>query len=400
MSNIFNTADILIPKDADMTRWACVACDQFTAEPEYWSEAEALVGDAPSTLRLMFPEAYLGKRDEAAEAEKINAAMDRYLSDGLFRVVEESFVYVERTLASGLVRRGLIGALDLEQYDWAEGTRTPIRATEGTLESRLPPRVKVRMGAALEMPHIMVFIEDEKNSLIPSAAGGETLYDFELMLGGGHIKGSRVHGEQAEAVSAALEALDSGDIKFAMGDGNHSLATAKRCWELIKPGLTEAERESHPARFALVELVNIHDGAVTFEPIHRVVFGTDAAGFLDSAREAFDQGGSGHELVIIAAGEELKLTVPNLTIGRLISKVDELCRAHTSKYGGETDYIHGDAEAREMSARPDAVGVLLPRMDKAEIFPSVSQTGPFPKKSFSIGVGRDKRYYLECRKIR
>lgn len=396
---IFKTTDILIPRDADMTRWSCVACDQFTSEPAYWEAAERLVGNAPSTLRLMLPEAFLETRDSAAETGKIYAAMSDYLRRDLFRRVADSFVYVERTLPSGAVRRGLVGALDLEYYDWAPGTHTPIRATEGTVESRLPPRVSVRMGAPLEMPHIMVFIDDPADAVIPMAAGGERLYDFDLMLGGGHICGFRVRGEHAVRVSEALDALDNGGIRFAMGDGNHSLATAKLCWESVKSGLTAQERANHPARFALAELVNIHDEAVTFEPIHRVLFKTDAAGFITAAERHFTEGEAGHTITVIAGKAEKTLTVPGFTIGGLVGEAERFCQSYIAGRGGTVDYIHGDAEAAKMGRAGGCAALLLPRMEKRELFPSVEKSGPFPKKSFSIGHARDKRYYLECRKI-
>lgn len=397
---IFDTADILIPAPGvDGTRWSCVACDQFTSQPEYWARAEALVGDAPSTLRLMLPEAYLGRCDEAAETEKIGAAMEAYLRDGVFREVPDSFVYVERTLPSGAVRRGLVGALDLEAYDWAEGTHTPIRATEGTVESRLPPRVKVRLAAALEMPHILVFINDPADAVIPSADGGELLYDFDLMLSGGHVCGRRVTGEAAARTAAAVEALP-GPIRFAMGDGNHSLAAAKRCWETVRAGLPESARETHPARRALVELVNLHDPAITFEPIHRVLFDTNAAPFLDAAAQAFPSGGTGHRMIFLAGDRTRSVTVPDLPLGGLIGAAEAFCQSYLARYGGRVDYIHGGAEARALAARPGCCGVLLPRMEKDELFSSVERGGPFPKKSFSIGEGPDKRYYLECRRIR
>ncbi len=398
--SIFNRADILLPGEGvDLGKWACVACDQFTSEPEYWRRAEELVGDAPSTLRMMLPEAYLGERDQEAEAERISAAMDRYLSEGLLRTVEDSFIYVERTLATGLVRRGLIGTLDLESYDWADGTGTPIRATEGTVEDRLPPRVKVRMGAALEMPHIMVFINDPENALIPSAAGGEELYDFELMGGGGRLWGSRVTGDQALRVGAAIDALP-GEVKFAMGDGNHSLAAAKRCWEAIKPGLTEEQRKKSPARYALVELVNIHDRAVTIEPIHRVLFGTDAGDFIPAAKAAFKGGDGGFEVAFLSGDRRETLSVPAESIGALIGAAEAFCQAYIAAHGGTADYIHGDGEAEAMARRPGCAGVLLPAMGRGQVFLSVERTGPFPKKSFSIGLGPDKRYYLECRRIK
>lgn len=393
---VFTPADILLPRVDDMTKWSCIACDQFTAEPEYWREAERIVGSEPSTLRLMLPEAWLGVRDSAAETRKIYAAMKDYVNRGIFRTVEDSFIYVERTLPSGAVRRGLVGKLDLECYDWAPGSATPVRATEGTVESRLPARVEVRRGATLEMPHIMVFIDDPENAVIPSAAGGEVLYDFELMLGGGHIRGSRVTGEAAERLTAALEAPE-GAVRFAMGDGNHSLAAAKRCWEQIKRNLPESELETHPARYALAEIVNIHDEAVTFEPIHRVLLETVPRGFIEEAAARLPRG-KGQAVTLLAGRREMEIET-GMPLGALVALVDELLGDWRREHGGEPDYIHGDEEARALGGRPSSVGVLLPRLEKAELFPYITEHGPYPKKSFSIGHARDKRYYLECRAI-
>ncbi len=393
---VFTPADILLPRVDDMTKWSCIACDQFTAEPEYWQEAERIVGSAPSTLRLMLPEAWLGVRDSAAETRKIYAAMKDYVNRGIFRTVEQSFIYVERTLPSGAVRRGLVGKLDLECYDWAPGSATPVRATEGTVESRLPARVEVRCGATLEMPHIMVFIDDPENAVIPSAAGGEALYDFELMLGGGHIRGSRVTGEAAERLTAALEAPE-GSVRFAMGDGNHSLAAAKRCWEQIKRNLPESELETYPARYALAEIVNIHDEAVTFEPIHRVLLETVPRGFIEEAAARLPRG-KGQAVTLLAGRREMEIET-GMPLGALVALVDELLGDWRREHGGEPDYIHGDEEARALGGKPSSVGVLLPRLEKAELFPYITEHGPYPKKSFSIGHARDKRYYLECRAI-
>lgn len=393
---VFTPADILLPRVDDMTKWSCIACDQFTAEPEYWREAERIVGSEPSTLRLMLPEAWLGVRDSAAETRKIYAAMKDYVNRGIFRTVEDSFIYVERTLPSGAVRRGLVGKLDLECYDWAPGSATPVRATEGTVESRLPARVEVRRGATLEMPHIMVFIDDPENAVIPSAAGGEVLYDFELMLGGGHIRGSRVTGEAAERLTAALEAPE-GSVRFAMGDGNHSLAAAKRCWEQIKRNLPESELETHPARYALAEIVNIHDEAVTFEPIHRVLLETVPRGFIEEAAARLPRG-KGQAVTLLAGKREMEIET-GMPLGALVALVDELLGDWRREHGGEPDYIHGDEEARALGGKPSSVGVLLPRLEKAELFPYITEHGPYPKKSFSIGHARDKRYYLECRAI-
>ena len=393
---VFTPADILLPRVDNMTKWSCIACDQFTAEPEYWREAERIVGSEPSTLRLMLPEAWLGVRASAAETRKIYAAMQNYVNQGVFRTVEDSFIYVERTLSSGAVRRGLVGKLDLECYDWAPGSATPVRATEGTVESRLPARVEVRRGATLEMPHIMVFIDDPGNAVIPSAAGGEELYDFELMLGGGRIRGSRVTGEAAERLTRALEAPE-GTVRFAMGDGNHSLAAAKRCWEQIKRNLPESELETHPARYALAEIVNIHDEAVTFEPIHRVLLETAPRGFIEEAAARLPRG-KGQAVTLLAGKREMEIET-GLPLGALVALVDELLGDWRRQHGGEPDYIHGDEEARALGGKPSSAGVLLPRLEKAELFPYITEHGPYPKKSFSIGHARDKRYYLECRLI-
>lgn len=393
---VFTPADILLPRAEDMTKWSCIACDQFTAEPEYWQEAERIVGSAPSTLRLMLPEAWLGVRDSAAETRKIYAAMQDYVNRDVFRTVAESFIYVERTLPSGAVRRGLVGKLDLECYDWAPGSATPVRATEGTVESRLPARVEVRRGAMLEMPHIMVFIDDPENTVIPSAAGGEKLYDFDLMLGGGHLRGSRVSGEAAARLTEALEAPE-GAVRFAMGDGNHSLAAAKRCWEQIKRTLPESELETHPARYALAEIVNIHDEAVTFEPIHRVLLETVPRGFIEEAAARLPRG-KGQAVTLLAGKREMEIET-GMPLGALVALVDELLGDWRREHGGEPDYIHGDDEARALGGKASSVGVLLPRLEKAELFPYITEHGPYPKKSFSIGHAKDKRYYLECRSI-
>ena len=395
---IFTPADILIPREGtDMTRWSCIACDQFTSEPAYWAEAERIVGEAPGTLRLMLPEAYLGKVDEAGAQAKIYEAMDSYVNQGLFRTLENSYIYVERTLPDGSVRRGLVGKLDLECYDWAEGTRTPVRATEGTVESRLPARVAVRAGASLELPHIMVFINDPEDTLIASAAGGEEVYDFDLMLGGGHIRGERVSGEAARAVQAKLDAMP-GEIKYAMGDGNHSLAAAKRCWEQIKPTLSEEERERHPARYALAEIVNIHDSAVTFKPIHRLVTGNAARSAVCALGEKLPAGST--SCVRVATGRSVSYFGTSLPLGELVACVDSVVGELLEEYGGEVDYVHGDGECMALAAEKGGAAILLPALDKGELFGYIAGHGPYPKKSFSIGEAREKRYYLECRKIR
>ncbi len=290
---IFKPADIMLPS-CDMHRWSVVACDQFTSEPEYWQQVRSIVGDAPSTLHMMLPEAELGLKDPEAESVKINAAMQRYIDEGVFKTYRNSYIYLERTLKSGAVRRGIMGMFDLEAYDWVEGTHSPIRATEHTVEDRLPPRIRIRRNAPLEMPHIMIFMDDADNIVFSSVTKGEKVYDFELMQDGGSITGWLV--ADTEKLAKAAEKLGdeavlqrkygSADnaIVFAMGDGNHSLAAAKRHWEEVKKTLPESEHETAPARYALAELVNIHDAAITFEPIHKVVFDTEPETFFAEAK--------------------------------------------------------------------------------------------------------------------
>ena len=419
MKKIFTSADILLPKGLDMELWSTVACDQFSSQIEYWEALEKLVGDAPSTLRLMLPEAYLEKCDQFAEAEKINARMEDYLQKGIFETLPNSYIYVERTLPSGVIRRGIMGALDLEEYDYSPTSTSPIRATEGTVEDRLPPRVRVRRGAALEMPHIMVFIDDESDSVMRplTDAKGELnkVYDFTLSAGGGHIRGYAVSGEKALELEKAIDALgdekalkerygDAAPAIFAMGDGNHSLATAKKCWEEIKANLSAEERENHPARYSLVEIVNIHDEAITFEPIHKVVFDTEPMEFIAKCEQWWKdncgKGENGHTIRLFVGEEEKEIFVPGLTIGRLIGRAEEFCQSYMAVHGGKIDYIHNDDTAIEMGRRASCAALLLPPMEKSELFPSIINSGAFPKKSFSIGHAQDKRYYLECRKIK
>lgn len=407
--HIFKPADILLP-DCDMHKWSVVACDQFTSEPEYWHAVRELVGNAPSTLHMILPEAELGEKNPETESAKLNETMRRYYSEGIFKTYADSYIYLERRLASGSVRRGIVGAFDLEAYDWSEGTRSPIRATEFTVEDRLPPRVGIRRNAPLEMPHIMIFMDDPENTVFSAVEKGARLYDFELMQNGGSISGWLV--SDTEKLADAVYALGSeaelkkkyarsdNAIVFAMGDGNHSLAAAKLHWQEIKKTLSETERETHPARYALAELVNIHDDAITFEPIHKVIFNTDASEFLAAAKAHFAEHiGSGRRVDFMTKDGTETLEIGGMTIGRLIGECEKFCKAYTEKHGGYIDYIHGDEQCTGMSSRSGCAGILLPRMEKSELFTSVMSSGPFPKKSFSIGHGNDKRYYLECRKI-
>ena len=399
--HIVTSTDILLPCAEDMGAWSVIACDQFTSEPEYWAAAEARAAEKPSTLSLMLPEAWLHTvRADGADG-RIADTMRRYLAEGVFQTVPDSFIYVERTLSDGRVRRGLVAALDLEQYDFTGTQRASVRSTEGTVEERLPPRVNIRRGAPLEMPHTLLLMDDRTDSVLSLAEKAkdtlEKVYDFDLMLGGGHIAGWRVSGETKAAVQSALDALDNaalqrekygdaaenGKLTFAVGDGNHSLAAAKRFWEEKRETLPENERETDPARFALVEIENIHEPSLDLEPIHRVIFDTDTTAF---AAEF--------------TAHRTEWEAEDKTLGERVAAAESFCRAYIAAHGGYIDYIHGDDTARSLGEKPNCAAVLLPPVEKSGLFLSVLKNGALPKKSFSMGNARDKRYYLECRKIR
>ncbi len=401
MTHIFQPAEILLPADADFHRWSVIACDQFTSDAEYWQEVERVVGAAPSTLRMMLPEYYLGHCDESEAAKAAQETMRSYLDTGVFRTLEQSFVYLERRLANGVTRRGIVGQIDLEAYDYRPDADAPIRATEDTVEDRLPSRIRVRREALLEMPHIMLFLDDPADEVMPFAASmaGETVYDFDLMGGGGHLLGSQISGNAAnQLMQKVTEVTGRQSVQLAVGDGNHSLAAARKCWLEKKQHLAPGAASTDPARYALVEVVNIHDPAITFAPIHRVLFHTDSTQWMAEAEQKlFDA--NGREIVLISGTRQHTLTARGDTIGALIANVEQFCREYLQRYGGQLDYIHGDDETRSFSAQSGCCGVLLPPIQKEELFPSIERSGPFPRKSFSIGLGPDKRYYLECRKI-
>ena len=417
----FYPADILLPKDADMEKWAVVACDQFTSQPEYWEAVEQNVGDAPSTLRLILPEAKLNDPNVDEHIADINAAMKRYLDQGVFRTLPDSLLYIERRQSDGKIRHGLIGMVDLDAYDFTPGSGALIRATEGTVLDRIPPRAKVRRNAPIELPHVMLLIDDPDKTVIEpltaAASGMEKVYDFDLMQNGGHIRGFKLSDKQIDAVANALEGLTTDEamqkkygvsgvapLLFAVGDGNHSLATAKACYEEQKKGKTPEEYLALPARYALVEVVNNHDDALQFEPIHRVVFGADPETFMAEFRKAYpnvhEGKGEGHTIEVCWEGHDDFLTVPNprmqLAVGTLQSFLDEYLKQH----GGEVDYIHGDEVTRELGSKPGNMGFLLPAMGKEQLFKTVMADGVLPRKTFSMGHAQDKRYYVEARKIR
>lgn len=403
---LFTPADILLPQKADMRKWSVIACDQYTSQPEYWDQLRDYVGNAPSSLHMVFPEAYLNQDDENRIAS-INRTMQDYLQNGLFRSYPESFFYVERTLLDGSIRRGLIGKLDLMQYEYGEKSQSLIRPTEKTVESRIPPRVKIREYAALELPHIMVLIDDPGKSVIEpvsdEAGSYETLYDFDLWEGG-RIRGKKVPKEKNQAILAALDSLfsrhyDQGNPAILVGDGNHSLATAKACFEKLRQTLPKEQWINHPSRWALTELVNLQDSALKFEPVHRVVFDTDPKTLLYDLQEAFPAQGNGFPLQCMVQGQEHTISVGFpaglLPIGPLQKFLDAWLHTHA----GILDYIHDDGALRELASRPGSVGFLLPPMEKDALVPTVQQEGSLPRKTFSLGHSCEKRYYLEARKI-
>ena len=421
----FQSANILLPQNCDLSLWSVVACDQYTSQPEYWQRVEERVGRAPSALRLILPESCLEGPNVETDIMEINTTMTRYLRESRFKEYPHSLFYVERTLDCGKTRRGLIGMVDLEQYDYEPGSGAPIRATEGTVLSRIPPRVAVRKNAPVELPHVMLLADDPGKTVIEPLGERtnemEMVYDFELMEHGGHIKGWKL-GEQEQAqVFAALEALADPYafqtryhlkeqlpvLLFAVGDGNHSLATAKECYERAKKLTPTEQWDKLPSRYALCELVNLHDESLEFEPIHRVVFGVKPEDLLDALLAYYPgaiQGrGEGHVLSYVASRwsrGEVTVTSPRqqLPVGTLQVFLDEYCAAHP---GSRIDYIHGaDVAQRLAQEREDAIAFLLPSMGKEELFPTVIHDGVLPRKTFSMGEAHDKRFYLEARKIR
>ena len=422
----FTAADILLPTaGVPLDPWACIAVDQFTSQPEYWQRAEHLADGKPSTLHIVLPEAYLGTPQEAERLESIRRTMEEYRKSVLTRKVH-GYVYVERTQMDGTVRQGLVGAVDLDAYDYAKGSKPAIRPSESTVVERIPPRLKVRRGATLETPHVMMLTDDADCTLIEPIGLMKNqlppLYDGELMLGGGHLRGWAVEDPALIAgIDAALAALaDSAafarrwpaakgqqPMVLAVGDGNHSLATAKAYWEELKPTLSEEQRRTHPARWCLAEVCNVHSPAIEIEPIHRVVFGVDAKE-LYAALDAWDQQQgssttmSDQRLRLADAHGESAVALANppapLTVGSVEAFLADFLPAHP---GVTVDYIHGESTALALASDPakPATAILLPDFAKADLFKGVVLGGVLPRKTFSMGHAEEKRYYIECRKI-
>lgn len=433
--------EILLPKEGiDMAKWAVVACDQFTSQPEYWEMVDKLVGGEPSTLRLIFPEAFLEHEDVEGRIRNINRVMAEYLSKGLLVRQKPGFILVDRKTSNAESRKGLVVALDLECYDYNKGSKTLIRATEGTIVERLPPRIRIRENAPIELPHIMVLIDDPERTVIEPLFSKELekAYDFDLMMQSGHIKGYRADSpELVRDVAAALSRLadtaafkkkygidDDGVLLYAMGDGNHSLATAKAIWERLKKEAEDKETiMKHPARYALVELVNVHDQGLEFEPIHRVIFNVDAESMLDQMKAFFEDQAQGFSLVQAGSFEAMEESVQdpsgsvqafgfaspsgfgvvslekpklNLAVGSLQSFLDDFLKKNKD---AKIDYVHGSDMVSELGSKKGNIGFFLPPMSKHELFKTVIVDGALPRKTFSMGEADEKRFYLECRGI-
>ncbi len=409
MNNIFSAADILLP-DFDKTsakQWSVIACDQFTGDPAYWEKTAQEAGNAPSTLHLILPELYLEEPDVKERISAIQSTMQQYLDDGIFREYKNAMIYVERIQSDGILRAGVIGKIDLEAYDYSHGSTYPVRATEATVLERIPPRMRVRAKAKLELPHIMILIDDPDDAAIGTCTAAksqmQSLYDTELMNGGGSIQGYLMNDAQQAAFLEQLHKIEekSGELQYAMGDGNHSLATAKACWEALKEQHPGEDLSNHPARWALVELVNLHSDALQFEAIHRIVTKTDPGQMmmtlirvLGLSEEPSDQ-----PVTVVRDGEKRELFIhkptSNLAVGSLQNALD----AYLTANKGKIDYIHGTETVERLAAMPDAIGFLLPDMDKRDLFPSVKKDGALPRKTFSMGHAEDKRYYMEARAI-
>ena len=451
MSNCFNPANILLPNNAvDMEKWSVIACDQFTSQADYWDAVEKYVGDAPSTLNVVFPEIYLGNTN-SERIESINSMMQKYLLDGtLQQAVANGYVLVERTTESG-VRLGIVGLVDLEDYDFDPKNPTLIRATEGTVISRIPPRVEIREHAAIELPHVMLLVDDPvgcgkcapDNEELSSCDNNNSncckiesiekvehgiieyiyalrnnfrkLYDTDLMQNGGHIRGYAIEGEAAKQVTAAFanKQAKCGGFLFAVGDGNHSLATAKTCWENIKKSgqFTDEQLEKHPARYALVEICNLHSNALEFKPIHRLLTNVDVEDLLlYFNKQLANQGlvsADGDEIIFEYADaadnfgkKTYAINITNrgdrLPVEILQGILDKYLEEHSD---AEIDYIHGYDALHGLVKETKGCGIFLQSIDKSTLFPAINAGGVLPRKTFSIGEANEKRYYMECHSI-
>ena len=419
-STAFHNANILLPKsDTDMTKWSVIACDQYTSEPEYWDKVYSEVGSSPSTLNLILPELFLGKNDVDSRISAIHSSMDKYLSDGIFDEYKDAMIYVERTQTNGILRQGIVGTIDLEKYDFNKGSTSEVRATEATVIERIPPRVKVRNGAPLELPHIMILIDDPDCTVIEptgkSVTEADKLYDFTLMQNGGSIKGYLLNDKLQEAVDKALNALaqpekfrekygiDAPVLLYAMGDGNHSLATAKEYYEQLKRENPDKDFSNHPARYALAEIVNLHSDALKFEAIHRLVCDVYCDKLISEMTFALalsENNESDQYVICSCGGTEKKLYIGKKSSNLSVGTVQDFLDKYIKENGGRIDYIHGTDNVKALAEKHNGIALILPDMDKSELFPTVIKDGALPRKTFSMGHADDKRFYIEARKIK
>lgn len=400
-------ADVLLP-NCDLSKWSVIACDQYTAQYDYWKRVEETVGEAPSALRMILPEAYLHRVDVDGYINQINETMCSYRDSGLFRHYENTMIYVERQVSTGGIRRGLVCKLDLEEYDFEPGSEALIRATEKTVLERIPPRVHIREHATLELPHVMILVDDTKEELIAPLENNkckmEQLYSFELMENGGKIAGWRVDQESMNEVAHKLANLrETTEMLFAVGDGNHSLAAAKTIYENEKKQVPENEWASLPSRWALVEVVSLNDPGVVFLPIHRIVLGVDGEKMMRAFAEYYPTAevgeGDGHVIRWCCQNLNGVLTVKEPENELAVETLQKFLDDYVSKNGGTIDYIHDEKVVEEMSIQTRTIGFLLPEFPRETMFPYVQKHGALPRKTFSIGHSEDKRYYLEARKI-
>ena len=407
-NKIFSPADILLPK-GNFEKWSVIACDQFTSRPDYWKKAEEIAEGCPSTYNLIFPEAFLETADRKQTIEKINSNMIKYAKDGIYKEYKESLIYVERTQSDKTVRCGLIGAVDLNEYDYSEGSTSKIRATEKTVVERIPPRVEIRRNAVTELPHILMLIDDPQKRIIEQLTvlakedKLECLYDFDLMLDGGHIKGFLVPRDMNDQICADIEALGNSQngLTLAVGDGNHSLATAKACYAL-DPVNNDG--------YALVELVNIHSEAIEFEPIYRTVENCDANDVYNCFIKYLENKGAlictenevySQKIKFVFANNEKYVCINNaphaLEVGTVQMFLDDYKTKHSDIV---VDYIHGEDEVENIANKDNSCGFIYGGMKKADLFPAVTKEGVLPRKTFSMGHAVDKRYYTEARMIK
>ena len=432
--------EILLPnKDVDLHKWSVVACDQYTSQPDYWAKVAEIAGDAPSTLNVIFPEVFLEDDDGDERIASINNTMQQYLDEGILVPMDKpGFVLVDRKTSQAPSRKGLVVAIDLEHYDFNKGSQTLIRATEGTIVDRLPPRIKVRQDAAIELPHIMVLIDDPQRTVIEPLfeKNPQPLYDFELMMDSGHIKGYAI--DTPELIQQAVDALTQladpqvfadkynaqgrDVLLYAMGDGNHSLATAKAIWEKIKEEADDIQSVmDNPARFALVELVNIHDEGLQFEPIHRVIFNVNPQQLLKDMQAHFKgncsvlrcdneadikaraEAATGDNVHIVPFNDAsgygyIQITNPEYTLE--LATIESFLNDYLEQNGGKVDFIHGDEVVNELGVKEGNMGFFFPPISKHSLFKTIIFDGALPRKTFSMGEADEKRFYLEARKIK